>query len=68
VSLELVLEVLDPVGEVRPLAPHALEAVRDLLEQTFDDTTPVTPESPSDRNVADLDRRQAYVSPASRAG
>ena len=31
------LELLEPVGEVGALAPHLLEAVRDVAQQAFDD-------------------------------
>ena len=36
VAGELRLELLDPVGELGPLAPDALEARCDLLEQLVD--------------------------------
>src|SRR5213083_1637843 len=36
VALDLRLQVLDPVGELGPLAPCLLERLRDLLEQLVD--------------------------------
>src|SRR5918999_2297042 len=54
VALELLPEVLEPVGEIGASAPDVLVAVRDLVEQSLDGTAAVAPEAASDRDMPDL--------------
>jgi len=44
VAGELALELLDPVGELGPLAPGLLERLRDLLEHPVDGAAAVAEE------------------------
>jgi hypothetical protein len=53
-TLELVLELLDPVGEVGPLAPDLLERVCDLLDQAVDALSAVAKKAALEADVVEL--------------
>ena len=65
---ELILEVLDAVGEVHPFAPDLLEAVGDLEQQLFRRCSAVAADrSASERHMPDLDGSDRHLSPGFRA-
>src|SRR4029077_5394670 len=54
---ESLLDVLDAVGQLAPLAPDLLIAVGDVLEQAVDVTTLVAEQRPPESYVSELNRR-----------
>jgi hypothetical protein len=60
VADEVGLELLDLVREVGALAPHVLEAVRDVGEQPVGRSPLVAAEALPEPDVADLDRCQRH--------
>ena len=65
VTLELVLEELDPVLQVGAVAPHCGVARLDLLEVTIDDRAAVADEASPDLQMVDLDWRDGHRGPPS---
>jgi hypothetical protein len=62
IANEVGFELLDLVGEVRALAPHVLEARRDLLEQPVGGRDAVAPEGRTRRcQMSDLDGCECHV-------
>src|SRR5262249_6957563 len=54
VALEVGLELLDPVGEVGPLAPDGLERVGHLLDRLVDGTTLIAEQAALEADVSEL--------------
>jgi hypothetical protein len=53
-ALELALELLDPVGVVRPLSPDDLEGLDDLLDRPVDRQTAIAERPSLETNVSQL--------------
>jgi len=55
VPAQLRLELLDPVGELGPLAPRLLERLLDLVQQPVDRAAAVAEQAPLEADVVELD-------------
>ena len=61
--VDLLLERLDPVGELAALAPGRLEALGDLLDHLLDHGAVVAEQAAADAHMSQLDRCVGHCSP-----